>query len=198
MNTNIHTETPGKEDEVVHPAAITPGPEEELDAPLVPVTAEAQVTPPRTREAIDELNRYEYDPYERNATTGDSDETAAVALIMFGQASIPAELPKLRTEKWPYAGKKPNPISIGTAKKLLAAAYAVVPCAANEAGVHGYAWMIEDDKVWVKRAGVGEMSPPVKPKEIQAFDVKAQWEYMRMERRYVLYNHLVQEGKAKY
>ena len=76
------------------------------------------------------------------ATPEENPEEAAAAYMMFSPRTA-TELPTLRTEEWDYKGLKPNPISISKARKLLSAAYAAVPCELTEAGVHGYAWIIE-------------------------------------------------------
>ena len=197
MDTDDNTSAPRRESNTELPVA-TSGLTEECNAPLPTPTSKEQVTPPRTRAAIDELVRCKFDPHHEEEQTESSEETAAAALLMFGQAAIPAELlPKLRTEKWNHTRKKPNPISVGTAKKLFAAACVQVPCTANKAGVHWHAWMIEDENMWLKGEGVSRVQPPTKPKEIQVFDMKAQWELMLEERRHMLHKHLVQKSKLE-
>ena len=125
-----------------------------------------------------------------------AEEETFAALTMFSPQAA-TELPTLRTEKWPYEGKKPNPISIGRAVKNLATAYSEIPCEVAGVNVHGYAWIIEDSKTWLNREGTSEITPPTQPIPIAEFDMKAQWEYSVKARRFALYNHLMQEGKAK-
>ena len=151
---------------------------------------EGQSTPPNIRSAIEHISEFEFDPEETRQ------EEEEIALMMFSPKTS-TELPKLRTGKWPHGNARPNPLSIGMARKLLAAALAEVPCELEEAGVHGYAWMIETAEVWKQRKDTAPITPPVKPKKIRTYEVKARWEYNDKLQEYTLYHHLVQEGKAK-
>ena len=108
-------------------------------------------------------------------------------------------LPGLPTGAWPYAPKdNPDPISINKAKKLLTAAFANVPCELPETGIHGHAWMIEDEKQWLKRDETEVVTAPKKPKrpkgkltitEIRTYDDEL--------KDHTLYGDLVRLGKAK-
>ena len=114
------------------------------------------------------------------------------SLIMFA-APMAATLPALQPEPWPYGGEKPNPITIGKARKLLADAYARINCTATEAGEHGYAWMVETKEKWTKRSGVKEMTVPQKPSVTSDPDKYVQ--YLIDHDSYRTYHHLLQEGK---
>ena len=179
---------------------VTPGvEEEEADGTVTPTNTEAEIsfeTPPHLRDAIADIEQYQFTPPSQQEA---EDETIA-AFMMFGPGTVGStELPTLETEPWPHKGlKTPNPISIGTAVKLLAAAYAQIPCELEDAGLHGYAWIIEQDPVWLKRDGVSAaISPPTKPKTESSYDMKVRWEYADKLQKYTLYNHLVHAGKAK-
>ena len=179
---------------------VTPGVTEE-DASIV----SSRDTPPHIREAIDVIENYKFDPDQDLQAREREERNRVASLMMFSSPGARnVELPKLRTEEWPYdKGKKPNPITIGTAVKLLAAAYAAIPCELEEAGVHGYAWMIEAQDKWEKREGINAgvtIVPPSKPTKVRVYDATApyaQWEYADRMQEYTVYNHLVQEGKAK-
>lgn len=127
------------------------------------------------------------------------DDDEAIAFMMMSPHMMqPMEKPTLQTEGWPYVGQKPSPISIGTARKFLATAYAAVNCKYDAAGVHGYAWIIETEETWLNRDDITEVIvPPKKPKEVKEFDYKAQWAYAAELNDYERYNHLIQAGKAK-
>ena len=160
------------------------------------VITTGRLTPPAIEEAIDHISAYKFDPHLGEDT--EQDESIAAALMMFSPTTNGAiELPKLRTEHWPHGGKRPNPITIGMAKKILGAAYAEVPCELEAAGDHGYAWIIEDEKEWLARNGVTMISVPAKPKEVMEFNMKAQWEFAVKTKRYNIYKHLVLEGRRK-
>jgi hypothetical protein len=199
MNTEETPVTPVATGEP-HPslAVITPA-TEDPGTDNAPTVSERHETPPRTRDAIDAISAYEFDPGPEEATEEHSEEEAIAVAMMFNAAATSVELPKLRTEKWEHANEKlPNPISIGTAKKLLGAAYAEVPCELEAAKDHGYAWIIEDGKTWLARGdGVEKIVPPTKPKEVTSFVMKEQFEYMIKSKRYTMYRHLCQEGKTK-
>ena len=178
---------------------ITTGANDGTTNIVTPGTAQStgRETPPSIREAIETIESYEYDPRKEE----EERENEHIALMMFGSPKPGhTDLPTLRTGAWPYAGKKPNPIVIGTAVKLLAAAYAEVPCELEAAGVHGYAWMIEPQEKWERRKDIdagNPIAPPTKPLKVKNYDIKAQWEYADKMQEYTMYNHLVQEGKAK-
>ena len=124
-----------------------------------------------------------------------SDATTAY-MMMFNPRGT-TELPTLRTAEWLYDGQRPSPISINKARKLLAAAYAAVPCEMEEAGVHGHAWIIEEDKEWIARGGTKLVTTPTKPIKDTTYEVSKQLEYADKLDSYKLYNHLMQEGKEK-
>ena len=201
---NPNTIAPTRNTNIEEIAVITPVVERNqgTNAPPTSPQTEGQETPPRLREAQDYIGDYKFDPSlgeaeieaERQRT---EEEAIATALVMFSPTAAAVELPNLQTEPWPYAGKKPDPITIGTAKKLLAAAYANIPCEYEAAGDHGYAWMIENDDTWLERSGVSAIVAPSKPKEVTSFDMRAQFEYAVKSKRYGMYKHLCQEGKAK-
>ena len=185
----------------------------EQAAVITPTTADTpqDTSLPLTDEAITSIEAYQFDPglgtrtdastaRQQQQTQKEEEEVIATALLMFTPATPTAHaLPNLRTENWPYAGEKlPNPISIGTAYKLLAAGYAEIPCELEAAGDQGYAWIIEDDTTWLARGGIVKVIPPPgKPKEITGFDLKAHFENAIKSKCYSTYKHLCQEGKAK-
>jgi len=146
---------------------------------------------PAIDEAISSISNYNFNP-------GESDEEALALLMMFSPRAAP-QLPTLTTKEWPYKkNQRPNPVSIGKAKRLLATAYSDINCELIEAGVHGYAWIIEDDNAWLKRDGVTSViTPPVKPKKETDYDVKKQLEYNDKLNEFTMYHHLAQQGKAK-
>ena len=167
-------------------------------------SSDGRNTPPAIQSAIADITNYEFDPGLDESSAGEQqknaeEEAIAAALMMFNttNATGATELPKLRTEPWPYSGSRPNPISIGTARKLLSAAYAEIPCELEAAGDHGYAWVIEEPTVWLARYGVSNIVPPTKPKEVVGFDMKLQWEYLVKAKRYTTYKHMAQEGRRK-
>ena len=180
---------------------ITPGTVQRGEEDSSLTTTESRGTPPVIRDAIDDITNYEFNPEIGEYTTAEErkrieEEAIATALVMFSPTTA-VELPTLRTEAWPYSGKEPNPISIGTARKFLAAAYAEVPCELEAAGDHGYAWIIEPEDTWLARGGVKAITVPTKPREVIGFDMKAQWEYSVKSKRYKMYKHLAQEGRKK-
>jgi hypothetical protein len=105
-------------------------------------------TPPILQETIKDFEDYKFDV--ESDTEEREDEALALAMMMY-ESKATTELPSLRTEKWTYSNKKPNPVSIGVARRLLAAGYAQVPCELEGAGIHGYAWMVELDQIWIAR-----------------------------------------------
>ena len=67
-----------------------------------------------------------------------------------------------------------------------------------EAGVHGYAWIVEDDATWLNRDGVSNViAPPTKPAKETDYDVKKQLEYNDKLNAFTMYQHLAQQGKEK-
>ena len=208
QNTELGTGTPTSDRTEKAGNIVSPDGTEEADSHGAPPAetnsvTDGRTTPPHLQDAIEAIESYEFDPgtsgsylTEKERITAE-EEAFATALVMFSPQESAMERPKLRTESWPYAGAKPNPISIGTAKKLLAAAYSEVPCEMIGTGVHGYAWIIEDEETWQEREGTTDIVPPTQPQPVAEFSMKAQWEYAVKARRFNLYNHLVQEGKAK-
>ena len=199
---NVHTDTPtninrpvSEEPIVITPVSNVQGGTEEA-APPEDEASTGESTLPGIREARDFIQGFEFN-LDREIAREEEKKTTELAALMMFSTPTGVELPTLRTETWPYAGKKPNPISIGTAVKLLAAAYSEIPCETAGAGVHGYAWIVEDDAIWLTRDGTSLINPPEKPEPITEFDIKAQWEYSMKARRFTLYNHLIQEGKTK-
>ena len=183
---------------------ITPQPgnegQEGSDHSLTPTSSDGgdgRVTPPGIRTALKDIGEYEFDPTGEAERTRIEEDAIATALVMFSPTTAPTELPQLKTDTWPYSGREPNPITIGTARKLLGAAYAEIPCELEAAGDHGYAWIIEPEETWLQRDGVATITAPTKALEITVFDLKAQWEYTIKARRYTMYKHLMQEGKTK-
>ena len=191
--TEGRTGTPPGNNNRGHHNLITPGAGEESPGGI----GDRHETPPQTREALRVISDFEFDPTGELAQKKTEDEAIAAALMMFSPTAGTEELPKLKTDKWPYDGRDPDPITIGTARKLLAAAYAEIPCELGAAGDHGYAWIIEPTEVWKKRSGVQDINPPNKPLEVTVFDMKMQWEFAVKSKRYAMYRHLVHEGKTK-
>ena len=191
MNTEDDATTPSNKPTI---ATVTPG------EPTLPPAIKYD-TPPQLRAEIADITGFTFAPdlaVSRTSTdTYAEDTVTATEYIMFSPRSA-AELPSLRTEKWPYSGRTPNPISISKARKLLAAAYAAVPCEIEGTGVHGYAWMVESTTDWQLRRGVtATITPPVKPPKERDYDVKKQMAYADNMEAYKLYHHLVQEGQVR-
>ena len=204
MDPALSTPTPatGHDTTVIGAAIITPATQEERrEEDASHAISEGRVTPPVINDAIAEIENFEFNPSLGEYTSAADrerieEEAIATALIMFSPTAA-VELPKLRTDTWHYGEKEPNPISIGTARKLLATAYAEIPCELEAAGDHGYAWIIEPEATWTARGGVQPISAPTKPKEVTGFDMRAQWEYSVKSKRYTMYKHLAQEGRTK-
>ena len=156
-----------------------------------------QRSPPRARAESDDSTVTEdstFNPRQLDTTTEDE----ALATYMMFSPRGTTELPTLRTDTWPYEGHKPNPINISKARKLLAAAYAAIPCEITAAGVHGHAWIIETDAEWKKRTDVTHtVVTPTKPIKETDYDVRKQLEYADKMEMYKLYNHLMQAGKLR-
>lgn len=155
-------------------------------------------TPPRLRDAIATIENYSFTPPTRAPEPGPSTEDESLALLMMFNSRAATELPQLHTDTWPYNGKKPNPISVSKARRLLATAYAAVPCEITGTGEHGYAWMIETETEWNRREGTERgIKPPTKPEKENDYDIKKRLAYADKMEEYKLYNHLVQAGRAK-
>ena len=186
-----YTDTPGSDP--IRPAAITPDTETD---------GNSTETPPLISDAIASIERYEFTPYKIDepivGRDQDQAEDKAVLAYMMFNARATTVLPQLHTEAWPYGNRKPNPISMSKARRLLAAAYATVPCEIAGTGEHGYAWMIETEKEWQSRKDVdATIIPPTKPIKEASYDIQKQFEYsVRMEE-YKLFNHLNHEGRVK-
>ena len=57
----------------------------------------------------------------------------------------------------------PDPIKIKKARKLLAGGFGKTPCEVLGAGVHGHAWMVEQEQQWNKQKGVVPLRGIVTP-----------------------------------
>lgn len=119
-----------------------------------------------------------------------TEEEAAVVLMMFSPQAT-TDLPALRTETWPYEGQKPNPISIGKARKFLVAAYATIPSDIHKVGIHGHVWIIETDAQWAKQTDTSPVPVPTKPLKDTTYDIGKQLEYADKMETYRLYHHLI-------
>ena len=107
------------------------------------------------------------------------------------------QLPTIETEEWQFETTEPTPISIDQARKLLADAYANIPCEIEEAGTHGFAWIVETKEQWLQREGItNEVTVPTKPRKGD-YDFNLRLEFAEAMERYELYNHLMQQGKTK-
>ena len=164
----------------------------------IPSDTDSTGTPPLLAEAIDSIENYEYQSPITTDTPDTTNHNEALELYMMFNTCAPTELPQLRTEPWPYSGKKPNPISISKARRLLATAYAAVPCELAGTGDHGYAWMIESKEEWCKRQGVDNtIDAPTKPTKERDYDIKQRLEYADKMDTYRMYKHLMHEGCLK-
>ncbi len=106
-------------------------------------------------------------------------------------------VPIIQTEEWPFENTKPTAISVDKARKLLADAYADIPCEIQQAGTHGYAWVIETKEQWLERDGITEeVTAPQKPRKSD-YDFSMRVEFSERLEQYKLYNHMMQQGKAK-
>ena len=155
-----------------------------------------QITPdtatPRITEAIEHIESYKFAP------PNTAQETETTAAIMMTETRENGSRPRLHTDKWAYNGKRPNPISISKARKMLATAYAAIPCELDGTDIHGYAWMIETATEWKRRGEVEEIIvPPKKPTRSNDGDLPGLYRYKADMNEFKLYSHLVQEGKAK-
>ena len=157
----------------------------------------SSVTPRVLRDAIEEIGNYDYDADIASQNRLQAESGAIAAMMMLSPQSN-APLPKLTwDERWPHKGKKPSPITIGTARKLLTAEFAKISCDLDEAGVHGYAWIAETDEAWLKRDDVRVIVPPKKPKRMTEFTLQGVAKHQQQLNDYTRYNHLVQAGKSK-
>ena len=159
---------------------------------------------PLTDDTIDYIGSFEYKS-PVNKDSGDKSpadkrseatrEQAVPAIMMFPGFSS-AQKPVLRTDMWPHqTNETPTPITIGKARRYLAAAYAEVNCKDANAGVHGYAWMVENKETWLARNGTQAMTAPTKP--VLPTDPQGMFKYYLEDEAFNLYHHLVQEGKTK-
>ena len=145
---------------------------------------------PITDNAIESIRSFEYEtPYDDG--TKASNELLG-AMMMYGKGFGSASFPELKVDDWTNSGKEPTPMSINKAKRLLSRAYARIPCEVDGTGVHGYAWMIDDNTKWLARSGVNTVIvPPTKPK--RTYDVAG----LMAAEEFKLYHHLMQAGKDK-
>lgn len=140
---------------------------------------------------------------EARAAKHKEEEEALLLLAMYNKnAKTSNNLQPLVTGDWPHGSgrnkAKPSPITISKARKLLAAAYANVTCGLDEAGVHGYAWMIEEEDKWLNRSGITSViTPPEKPSKKKCTGVMERLAYAEDMEEYKMYAHMVQEGRAK-
>ena len=123
------------------------------------------------------------------------EELSLIAMMSLGTRAT-AEMPTIKTGKWNFTDKAPNPISIRRARRMLATAYAKVPSTQKGAGMHGHAYIAEHQEEWLKREGTSTLEPPKKPEE-DFDDIQGQLKYAREMERYLLYHHLVQTGNEK-
>ena len=130
------------------------------------------------------------------ATYKHQEELALTAMVSLGTRTTATEMPTIKPGKWKFAGKTPNPISIRRARRMLAAAYAKIPCTQQGAGVHGYAWIAEAPEDWKKRKGTGPIDLPDKPEEDYT-DFQGQLTHAREMEKYLMYHHLIQAGAEK-
>ena len=185
--------TTNKEEDNYPPATITPDkgtPTDRLqqaDSSNVPLEVDNTETDNCTDRVIDDFTK-DLDNYKRQ------EELALTAMMSLGRTT--AEMPTIKPGKWKYTGKLPNPISIRKARRLLAAAYAKVPCSLKEAGLHGYAWIVEEPEQWNKRKDTSTVAPPEKPVEDYT-DLQGRLEHADKMEKYLLYHHLTQAGTDK-
>ena len=159
--------------------------------PANTVTPTNRTETPETDAAIAAIREFRFDNDDFSRTSSDR-------VTMY--VPIPErELPPLKTDKWPHnKEERPNPLTIRKAQKLLAAGYAIIPCELDEAGIYGYAWIIETEKQWVNRKGTAPIIPPGKPRLVKLSQgAQPRMEYEEAREEYRVYNHLAQEGKAK-
>ena len=138
---------------------------------------------------------------DTDGATGNSEDSEPIGkeeelFIMYSPRTT-VELPTIKTGRWPYGNQNPSPITIHKARKLLAAAYAIIPCEINGTGVNGHAWIIESEDVWGARKGTTPVKVPKQPLKVGDYSFKAQRAYDDDMAVYKLYNHLIQEGKDK-
>ncbi len=189
---NKTTTTPGQRPST-RPIEVTPTDDDRNQAHHTDEVTDD--TPPPIKEAITTIESFEFDPYkdERNQSQLNA------ALMMLGSNNTTSVVaPTLRTEPWPHKGEKPNPINLNTARRLLAAGYASIPCEIDGADIHGYAWMVETPTEWKARGGVKEdIAPPTKPTRGDPRDLTAQYVYMLQMKEYKEYTNLMHDGRKK-
>ena len=168
----------------------TPAPKRQPTAVITPSTVPTgEETPPRTREAIAEISSFQFNQIDLDS---DDDGEGIIAMMMFNnrQSMGGGEPPPLRTGKWAHHGAK--------ACKMLAAAYAAVPCETEGTGIHGYAWLVETKLEWGRREGVAaHVDIPTQPPRELDYEYKKQLEYAAKMEEYKTYNQLVQQGNDK-
>ena len=153
---------------------------------------------PALREAIEEIGGFEFNLDQGVKEEAELEAFIAVETMYGGYSKGPnRELPTLGTEVWPYEGKAPDPVSIGTARRFLAAGYARIYCPLEEAGEHGYAWIIETPTKWAIRKGTQPIEAPTKPKKPTEYSVRARLEYADKTEEYATYKHLANLGIKK-
>ena len=108
----------------------------------------------KVKKAIEDIATFKFDPWgteDAGPTTVKSTKekeqvTSDPSLMMFSPQAMATELPELTMEKWPCdTTKKPNPITIRMARKILAAGHLQIPsCKMEEAGDHGWSGELLD------------------------------------------------------
>ena len=175
---------------------VTPAGESIAHGSAPPTTTQIERILPRVIDIGGEQEEQQVRPQQERNVTENRPNKSPVAYAMYSPRAA-AELPTIRTEKWPYDGHSPNPISIAKARKLLAVAYARVPCELDGADVHRHAWIIETKATWDRRRGTSTVTAPTKPIKELDYDIGKQMAYADNMDMYRVYHHLVQEGNSK-
>ena len=181
----------------------TGSPDSNETTPAV-VSPDKSTTTPGIEDAISAIGEYEYEspvPTEEHGETETKiepkNDDEALAFIMFGQShqTNTMVLPTITTEEWTHSGEKPTPMNTSKARKLLAKAFADVPCGIAGAGMHGHAWMIEHKDVWAQRKGVtATVDEPAMPIRT-GYGLKEVMEHADKEKQFLTYHHLCKEGR---
>ena len=153
---------------------------------------------PLTSEAIAYLENFEFNSdrgTQLSTSTGNKDNLIEAKKYMMFASPAPKMLPKVVPDPWPHKGENPNPVTIGKARKYLAAAYARIDCDKPEAGIHGFAWIVETKATWGKREGTKEVPIPTKKARLKVGDPEQLILNTYEIEAYRLYHHLLIEGQ---
>ena len=125
------------------------------------------------------------------------DEEEPATMMLAGGIGGTMEFPTLKTKAWPCKNETPNPVIVNKATLFLAESLLVINCDMGEAGVHGHAWIIEDDETWEKQDGITKFKPPAKPCKHANTTVQERLDRADRLQECNLCVHLMNEAKSK-